>query len=119
MASSILVKVTCLAMICLVLSIPLANAVITCPDADITLKSCLPYVAHPTQWPPLECCTAVLGLTARAVTREDRQAVCKCLLGLMNGIPGLDLTAFAAVPILCAANIGYIIRPNMDCNSVP
>ncbi|AES79824.2 Lipid transfer protein [Medicago truncatula] len=118
MASSMLVKVTCLAMICLVLGIPLANAVITCPDTDITLTACLSYVAYPNPPPPQPCCDAVLDVTAQARTREDRQAVCSCLKGLMIGIPGLDLTALAALPKVCGANIGYEISPGMDCSKI-
>ncbi|RHN46676.1 putative plant lipid transfer protein/Par allergen [Medicago truncatula] len=115
---SMLVKVTCLATICLVLGIPLANAVITCRDAAITLMGCLPYVAHPTPSPPQNCCAAVLDVTGQAITREDRQAVCSCLKGLMNGIPGLDLTALASLPKVCGANIGYEISPDMDCSKI-
>jgi len=100
----------------MVLSIPLANAVITCPDMDITLMACLSYVAYPTPSPPQPCCAAVLDVTAQAITREDRQAVCSCLKGLMSGIPGLDLISLAALPSVCSANIGYTISPDMDCS---
>ncbi|RHN46671.1 putative plant lipid transfer protein/Par allergen [Medicago truncatula] len=120
MASSMFVKVTCLAMICLVLGIPLANAAPSCPEVQQTLAPCVPYVTHPGPpiSPPPPCCNAVKTLNGQSKTTQDRRDVCGCLKSMMGGIPGLNLPAIASLPKDCGVDIGYIISPNMDCNKV-
>ncbi|XP_003623593.2 non-specific lipid-transfer protein [Medicago truncatula] len=118
MASSMLLKVTCLAMICLVLGIPLANAAPSCPAVAQTLTPCLPHVSNPGPSPPQPCCNRVKTLNSQAKTTQDRHHVCGCLKSLMAGIPGLNLPAFASVAKDCGVDIGYIISPNTDCSKI-
>ncbi|KEH40980.1 putative plant lipid transfer protein/Par allergen [Medicago truncatula] len=118
MASSMLTKVTCLAMICLVLSIPLANSAPSCPEVQQTLAPCGPYLIQPGPPPPPEpCCNGVKTLNDQARTQQDRRDVCGCLKSIVAN-PKLNLPAVASLPKDCGVDIGYVISPDMDCSKV-
>ncbi|AES79828.2 Lipid transfer protein [Medicago truncatula] len=118
MASSMLViKVTCLAMICLVLCIPLANASLTCDEVKQNLTPCLPYVTNPhTLSPPDQCCNGVKTVNDNAQIKPDRQDVCRCLKSLLTGVPGLNGTVASTLPSDCGINFRCPIGPDMDCD---
>ncbi|RHN46669.1 putative plant lipid transfer protein/Par allergen [Medicago truncatula] len=119
MASSMLVKVTCLAMICLVLGIPLANAAASCPEIEQTLTPCLEYVTHPGSPPPPEpCCNAVKAIHGQTHTPQDRRDCCSCVKSMIGDIPGLNLPAAASMAKDCGVDLGYEISPDMDCSKV-
>ncbi|GAU29985.1 hypothetical protein TSUD_160700 [Trifolium subterraneum] len=115
-----LIKVTCLAMICLVWSIPSANATLSCGQIKMTLLPCLGYVmtpGPPGATVPGPCCNGVRTVNDEAKTTIDRQDTCKCLQTLRN-TPGANFDAVAAIPDKCGVNLPYKITPDIDCNSV-
>jgi hypothetical protein len=117
MASSMLDKVTCLAMICLVLGIPLANAAPSCVEMEQTLIPCLEYATHPGPPPPPEpCCNAIKTLHNQTHTPQDRRDCCGCVKFIIIDTPGLNLPAVAAMPKDCGVDLGYEISPDMDCS---
>jgi hypothetical protein len=118
MASSMLVKVSCLYMICLVLVIPLANAALSCPQVEQILEFCLQYVRLPPGLPPLpeECCNEIRTLNDETQTTPDRQNVCRCLQLLITHIPDINIRALASIPSQCGVDLHYEISSNMDCD---
>ncbi|XP_039684108.1 non-specific lipid-transfer protein [Medicago truncatula] len=117
MASSMLVKVTCLAMICLVLGIPLASAAPSCPAVQQTLTTCLLYATNPHGPPPEPCCNGIKTLHGQSQTPLDRRDVCGCLKSMMTNLK-LNLPAVATLPKECGVDLGYVISPDMDCSKV-
>jgi len=111
-----LVKVTCLAVICSVLCILLANASLTCDEVQQNLIPCLPYVSSPATSPPEQCCNGVRTVNDNAQNKPDRQDVCRCLKSLMANVPGLNGTVASTLPSDCGVNFGCTISPNMDCD---
>jgi len=117
MASSTLVKVTSLAMICLVLCIPLANASLTCDEVKQNLTPCLAYVTSPPASSPSDqCCNGVRAVNDNAQAKPDRQDVCRCLKSIITGVPGLNGTVASTLPSNCGVNFGCPISPDMDCD---
>lgn len=117
MASSMVVKVACLAvMMCMVLGVPLAYAAIPCGQAQVTVAPCLGYVRGPGAAIPAPCCNGLRTLNSQARTTPDRQAVCQCLKSTVLSIPGLNLAKLAALPGKCGVNLPYKISPSIDCS---
>ncbi|PNX86681.1 non-specific lipid-transfer protein [Trifolium pratense] len=117
MASSMLVKVTCFAMICLVLGIPLADAALPCGQVQLTLTPCLGYLRRPGPSVPPPCCNGIRSLNNQAKTTPDRQSVCRCLKSTALSLPGLNLPAAASILAKCGVNLPYKISPSIDCNT--
>jgi hypothetical protein len=117
MASSMLVKVTCFAMVCLVLGIPLADAALPCGQVQITVAPCLAYLRRPGPSVPAPCCNGIRSLNSQAKTTPDRQSVCSCLKSTALSLPGLNLLAAATLPAKCGVNLPYKISPSIDCNT--
>ncbi|RHN78453.1 putative plant lipid transfer protein/Par allergen [Medicago truncatula] len=116
MASSMLTKVTCLAMLCLVLGIPIANSAPSCPQVQQTLAPCIPYLTNPGPPPPPDpCCNGYKTLDGQIKTPEDIQDVCYCLKPIVEN-PKLNISALASLPKDCGMDMGYVISPDMDCS---
>ncbi|XP_058739817.1 non-specific lipid-transfer protein 1-like [Vicia villosa] len=118
MASSMFVKLTCMAMICLVLVTPLADAALSCGQIQLTVAPCIGYLRRPGPSVPAPCCNGVRSVNNQAKTVPDRQGVCSCLKSTTLSLPGLNLPALAALPAKCGVNLPYKISPSIDCNTV-
>lgn len=116
MASSMFVKLTCMAMICLVLGTPLADAALSCGQVQLTVAPCLGYLRRPSPSVPAPCCNAIRSVNNQAKTVPDRQGVCSCLKSVLR-LPGLNLPALAALPAKCGVNLPYKVTPSIDCNT--
>ncbi|CAJ2670778.1 unnamed protein product [Trifolium pratense] len=116
MASSILIKVTYLTMICLVLSIPLANATVSCGNIQTTLIPCIGYIRNPGPSVPAPCCDAVKAVIDADHTQIDRQNTCRCLMSLAKR-PGTDFQVAASIPNKCGLNPPFVLTPDLDCNT--
>ncbi|RHN46664.1 putative plant lipid transfer protein/Par allergen [Medicago truncatula] len=113
MASSMLIKVTCLSVMCLVLAIPLANAGPYCRDVVETILPCIEYITTPgASTLPAPCCNGMKSLNG------EPQYVCRCLKETFFVLPGLNLAALAALPKNCGVNLPYQITPDMNCDKV-
>ncbi|WJX76850.1 hypothetical protein P8452_60225 [Trifolium repens] len=119
MASSMLVKVSFLAMICLVLCIPLANSALTCGQIQLTIAPCLGYIRSGGPSVPAPCCNGVRSVLNQSKSTLDRQGVCSCLKSTVWSVPGINLPALAGVPPKCGVNLPYKIGPSLNCNTVP
>jgi len=115
MTSSILFKVTWLAVICLVFGIPLANTDISCGQVLSTLYPCLGYLRNPGASVPAPCCNGIRSVNDEAKNTPDRQSVCRCLESTII-LPGINLNALANLPANCGVDLPYKISPSIDCN---
>ncbi|CAJ1811521.1 unnamed protein product [Sphenostylis stenocarpa] len=120
MASSQLVKVTCMVVVLMVglgEIIPLAEAEIPCGTVQFTVAPCIPYLRGPGGPVPAPCCNAVKSINNQAKTIPDRQGVCRCLKSTVLSIPGLNRASLAALPGNCGVKLSYKISPSMDCST--
>ncbi|KAI5429104.1 hypothetical protein KIW84_033918, partial [Lathyrus oleraceus] len=118
MASSMLIKVTCLAMICLVFGIPLANAGQSCGQIKGSLVPCLRYLRHPGPTVPELCCNGVRTVNDQAKSLPERKDACECIKSTLIAIPGLDPDAVQGLPNKCGVNLPFPIGANMDCSKL-
>ncbi|KAI9073179.1 hypothetical protein K1719_044854 [Acacia pycnantha] len=118
MASSLVVKLLSLWIVCLALCSHKANAV-TCQDVTNDLSPCVPYIVNGGAVPG-QCCTGVKTLFGQAQTTPDRQAVCSCIKNAIRNIPynNNNLNLAAGLPRKCGVNLPYQISPNIDCSRV-
>ncbi|CAJ1811511.1 unnamed protein product [Sphenostylis stenocarpa] len=120
MASSQLLKVTCMVVVLMVglgEIIPLAEAAIPCGTVQFTLASCIAFLRGPGGPVPAACCNGVKSLNNQAKTTADRQGACTCLKNTALAIPGLNLRSLATLPSNCGVNLPYKISPSIDCST--
>ncbi|XP_004492552.1 non-specific lipid-transfer protein 1-like [Cicer arietinum] len=120
MGSSMLVKVTCMVMICLVLGscVPKANGALPCGQVQLYVASCIGYLRSPGPSVPAPCCNGIRTVNSQSKTTSDRQSVCKCLKTTSLSLPGLNLPALAALPAKCGVNLPYTVTPSINCNTI-
>nr|AMN14867.1 putative lipid-transfer protein 2 [Nepenthes mirabilis] len=116
MASSVLFKVACLVLICMLVAAPQAAATITCGQVVQYLLPCLSYLRNGGRIPP-RCCPGVRGLNSAARTTPDRQAACNCLKTAARSYR-INYGNGAALPGKCGVSIGFKIALNTDCSKV-
>ncbi|WJX76849.1 hypothetical protein P8452_60224 [Trifolium repens] len=119
MASSMLMKVTFMAMICLVLCIPLANGALSCGQIQLTIAPCIGYLRSGGPSVPAPCCNGVRSVYNQAKSTLDRQNVCRCVKSTVYSLPGINFSALAGVPPKCGVNLPYKIGPSINCNTIP
>jgi hypothetical protein len=118
MATSVLVKITCFFMLCLVLTIPLVNAGMTCNEVTDTLYPCAGYATTPgDDPPPAGCCGGIKAIKDKATTTPERQSVCECLKTSVLLIPGVNPDTVAALPEKCDVPLPYQIKADFDCST--
>ncbi|XP_061370728.1 non-specific lipid-transfer protein 1-like [Gastrolobium bilobum] len=116
MASSMVVKVACLAVMCIVLCLPLTQAALSCGQVVTTAAPCVAYLKGSSGGAvPGPCCNAIRTLNS-AKTTPDRQAVCRCLKPTVLNLPGLNPNNLAGLPGKCGVNLPYKVTPSIDCN---
>ncbi|CAH9061636.1 unnamed protein product [Cuscuta europaea] len=112
-------SVACMAILCMLVVAPSAEAALTCGTILSKLAPCIPYVkgagAAP---PPGSCCVGIKTLSAAASTTADRQAACNCLKNAAKSYSKDQLNRIAAVPGKCNVNIGYTLSTSTNCASV-
>ncbi|XP_059435076.1 non-specific lipid-transfer protein 3-like [Corylus avellana] len=120
MAASVVLKLTCLVLACMVASAPMAaEADIACNQVVSYLTPCVSYVASGGSV-PAACCSGIKSLYDLAKTTADRQSVCRCLKQAVNGIPytGYNIGLAAGLPNKCGVNLPYNINPSANCNDI-
>lgn len=115
MASSGMVKVACVVLMCMVVSAPSAQAAISCGTVVSNLAPCLSYLRNGGAV-PAQCCNGVKSLFNAANTTPDRQQACKCMKSTAGTVSGIDLNNASTLPSKCGVNIPYKISPNTDCS---
>ncbi|KAI5429173.1 hypothetical protein KIW84_033962 [Lathyrus oleraceus] len=118
MANSMLIKVTSLAMICLVLGIPLANAVQTCDEIKTSLASCLGYLTGSEPSVPVMCCNGVQTVDDQAKSLPERKDACECIKSTLASIPGVDPNAVQDLPNKCSVKPSFPIGADADCSHI-
>ncbi|MED6146063.1 hypothetical protein PIB30_031079 [Stylosanthes scabra] len=128
MASSIVLKVTYLAMmiVCITLcqissssssSLTQAYSPITCGHVQVTLAPCLSYLRRDAKKIiPKRCCDGVKKVNGETKTKEDRQSVCNCIKRTAQNIRGLNLHKLVDLPENCGVHTSTKIAPSTDCN---
>ncbi|KAM5573459.1 non-specific lipid-transfer protein 1-like [Rosa sericea] len=116
MASSTAMKLTLVALLCVVVALPLAQA-ITCGQVTSNVSPCLNYVKNGGAV-PAACCSGVGNLNALANTTPDRQTTCNCLKQLAGSMKGINPDLAAGVPGKCGVNVPFKIGPSTDCATV-
>ena len=116
MACSIVVKVVCLALMCLVSGTTvLTNATLTCEEVNNSLIPCIPYISGGVDSPPQPCCDGIKNLISEATSKEDRQAVCECIKAGLKNLPGYLLGKVQSLPKKCGVSLPFEISPSIDC----
>lgn len=113
MASSVVLKVVSVVLMCMVVGSTVAQA-ITCGQVSSSLAPCINYVRNGGVVPP-GCCSGISALNNAARTTADRQAACNCLKTAANNIPGLNPNLVAGLPGKCRVNIPYKISTSTNC----
>ncbi|KAJ7961093.1 Non-specific lipid-transfer protein [Quillaja saponaria] len=121
MAGSVVFKLLCLMVVCVLLTAPKANADIACNQIVSYLTPCISYVLNGGAV-PANCCSGISSLNSLAKTSSDRQSVCNCLKNAISS-SGIRYTDFnlglaAGLPQKCGVNIPYKIAPTTDCSRV-
>ncbi|KAI3890241.1 hypothetical protein MKX03_021245 [Papaver bracteatum] len=88
-----------------------AQGTLTCLQVGGKVGSCLGYLKGGHLDP--DCCPGVKGLLAMAKTKDDRQAVCRCLKDAVKYIPNIKMDNVVALPGKCNVTIPY--SPTTDC----
>ena len=116
MASSNAMKLTLVALLCVVVALPIAQA-ITCGQVASSAASCTTYVKSGGVV-PAACCNGIRNLNAMAKTTADRQAVCNCLKQIAGGIKGLNANLAAGLPGKCGVSVPFKISTSTNCATV-
>ncbi|WJX82308.1 hypothetical protein P8452_65086 [Trifolium repens] len=120
MANSILIKVTCLVVTCLVLGIPLANASLSCDEMIQTTALCIEYLMNPGPSVPEPCCNGIRTINEAAKTTDERRNGCKCFKPVVIAIAGINDDALASLPGKCGVPFPMItVGRTLDCNTIP
>ncbi|XP_062167129.1 non-specific lipid-transfer protein 3-like [Alnus glutinosa] len=103
MASSVVFKLTCLALVCTVVIAAKAQRVVPC-DEIVSVSD--------------TCCGGILSLRQLTKTKMESRSICTCLKKFLRGFPYTNdhVRLGAALPEKCGVNLPYVISPTMDCN---
>ena len=95
---------------------PFVSAVIDCPIVNQLFSACSIFITYgsPDPIPGTPCCDAMSGLNIIANSGDNRQSVCRCLMGLIETY-NPNATAIGTLPGLCGISLGFTIDPNTDC----
>ncbi|KAM0050548.1 putative plant non-specific lipid-transfer protein/Par allergen [Helianthus debilis subsp. tardiflorus] len=115
MAASMLMKMACVVVACMVVLAPHAEAALTCGTVVSSLIPCLPYLRSGGM-PSPSCCGGVKRLNGAANNSADRKTACGCLKNAYSSNPGINSGNAASLPSKCGVNIPYKISPNTDCS---
>ncbi|XP_022722382.1 non-specific lipid-transfer protein 1-like [Durio zibethinus] len=117
MASSMILKLACLVVLCLVVGAPLTQGAVTCGQVTSALSPCISYLRNGGTV-PAGCCSGIKSLNSGAQTTADRQAVCNCIKTASGSISGINYSLASGLPGKCGVSIPYKISPNTDCKNV-
>lgn len=113
MASSVVLKVVSIVLMCMMVGAPVAQA-ITCGQVSSSVAPCIGYVRTGGVVPP-GCCGGIKSLNSAAKTTADRQTTCNCLKSAAGSIPGIKPNLVAGLPAKCGVNIPYKISTSTNC----
>ncbi|KAL3516863.1 hypothetical protein ACH5RR_023765 [Cinchona calisaya] len=88
---------------------------INCPQVDIYLARCVPYLREGGE-PDPACCSGVKSLIGAVKTPADKRDACKCVKQAANNVPNLKDDAAQALPAKCGVTMDIPISKNVDCD---
>ncbi|KAL7003315.1 hypothetical protein U1Q18_004473 [Sarracenia purpurea var. burkii] len=96
----------------------LVRSAIDCTTVVSLVSTCSTFVTYgsPDPIPGSPCCEAVGSLNSLVDSTNNRQSLCRCLMGLITTY-NPDATAIATLPGFCGVFLGFTIEPYTDCNS--
>ncbi|XP_061359807.1 putative non-specific lipid-transfer protein 14 [Gastrolobium bilobum] len=91
-------------------------AFIECSTVTQLFSACSIFVTYgsPDPIPGSPCCDALSGLNIISNSGDNKQYVCKCLMGMIDTY-NPNATAIGTLPGLCGISLGFTIDPNTDC----
>ena len=118
MASSIVLRITCMVLISMMVCAPIAHAAISCGTVQGNLVACIPYVRNKGIGAvPGGCCKGIAAINAAAKTTPDRQAVCECLKKAAGAVAGVNPAIISGLPGKCGVNVPYKISTSTNCKT--
>ncbi|KAK1399560.1 putative non-specific lipid-transfer protein 14 [Heracleum sosnowskyi] len=99
------------------MSVAQASIAVDCTTVTSLISACSSFVTYgaPDPFPGSPCCQAMASLNNLSDTVENRQSVCRCIMGLITSY-NPNATAIATLPGFCGVSLGFTIDPNTDCN---
>lgn len=113
----LLMVVICTLFITLISSTWRVEAEIGCPMVTQAVNACSTFITYgsPDPLPGSPCCNAMAGLKNMGESIENRQSICKCIMGLINAYDP-NGNVIATLPGFCGVSFGFTIEPNVDCS---
>ncbi|KAJ7975674.1 Non-specific lipid-transfer protein [Quillaja saponaria] len=98
-------------------AITLVSAVVDCTIVTQLISVCSTFITYgsPNPIQGSSCCDAMGGLNIVANSANNRQSLCRCLMGLITTYNS-NATAIGTLPGFCGVYLGFTIAPNTDCN---
>ncbi|GAB4833155.1 hypothetical protein Ancab_031400 [Ancistrocladus abbreviatus] len=115
MASSALLKLTCVMLAFIMVASPYAEA-ITCSQVYPKIEPCRSYLVDGGR-PSTACCNGVRELNALAKPGQARREACECLKTAAEAFDFKHTNA-ERLPGLCRVNLGFEINNNVNCNAL-
>ncbi|RXH81992.1 non-specific lipid-transfer protein 1-like [Malus sylvestris] len=118
MANSAAFKLAFVALVCIVVGAPFAQATISsCGQVTNYVAPCIPYLKTGGKVPPT-CCQGIQKLNDAAQTAPDRRTACTCLVNTATKVQGIKPNLIYGLPGACGVRLPYPIGPNTKCNSI-
>ncbi|KAL8214807.1 hypothetical protein R6Q57_004256 [Mikania cordata] len=115
--ASMLTKMACVVVACMLVFAPHAEAAITCGQVVSCLIPCLGYLKTGGK-PSPGCCNGVRSLNRAAGTTADRKTACDCIKKSYGTYKGVNSGYASSLPSSCGVNIPYKISPSTDCSKI-
>ncbi|PWA94728.1 non-specific lipid-transfer protein [Artemisia annua] len=109
-----LMKVLCVIVACMVVSMPYMEAAIPCPAVSSFFAPCVKYLITSGGAVPPTCCDGLKKLSNAATTTPDRQQACNCLLNFYKSSSSINQDNAVGLSGKCGLSITYT-SPTTDC----
>lgn len=93
------------------------STAIDCTTVTSLISACSSFITYgsPDPFPESPCCKAMASLYNLAHSADDRQSLCRCIMGLITTY-NPNATVIATLPGFCGVSLGFTIDPTTDCN---
>ena len=119
MASPLVLRLTCMAVMCMVFGALVTEGALTCAQVQNAVMPCATYLTTGGGTTvPAACCSGIRSLNSAANTTPDRQTACRCLVSAVKSLPTVNPSVISGLPAKCGVNLSYEISPNIDCSKV-
>ena len=119
MASPLVLRLTCMAVMCMVFGALVTEGALTCAQVQNAVLPCATYLTGGGTTVPAACCSGIRSLNSAANNTPDRQTACRCLVSAVKSLPTtVNPSVLSGLPAKCGVNLSYQISPNIDCSKV-